>query len=82
MGNNQDAKTKMVNYSKFYVVLNSPRPVSVSEIYEVLTDKRLGVSNSLSSRRQLGNLLNQRWEGNRHFKKSYNNRNEVMWRCE
>ena len=82
MGNNQKKKKKMMNYCKLYVVLNSPNPISVTELYSVISDKRLGVSNSLSSKRQLGNLLNQRWEGNRNFKKSYNKRNEVMWRCE
>ena len=82
MVNNQDAKSKIMNYCKFYVVLKSPKPITVSELYSVISDKRLGVSNTLSSKRQLGNLLNKRWEGNRNFKKSYTKRNEVMWRCE
>ena len=82
MGNNQDAKTKMMNYCKFYVVLNSPSPISVTELYSVLSDKRLGITNSLHNKKQLSMLLARRWDGNRNFKKSYNRRNEVMWRCE
>lgn len=82
MGNNQDTKSKIMNYCKLYVVMNSPKPISVSEMYSVISDKRLGVSNSLTSKRQLSTLLNSRWEGNRLFKKSYTKRQEPMWRCE
>lgn len=81
MGNNQDAKTKIMNYCKFYIVLNSPRPVSVSELHSVLCDKRLGVTNTLGSKRQLSNLLSKRLEGNRSFKKTHYRR-RVMWSCE
>lgn len=82
MVNNNDAKSKIMNYCKLYVVLKSPKPITVSELYSVISDKRLGVSNTLSSKRQLSNLLNKRWKGKSNFKKSYTKRNEVMWRCE
>lgn len=81
MVNTQDAKSKIMNYCKFYIVLNAPKPVSVSELYDVISDKRLGVSNSLGSKRQLSNLLSKRLEGNRSFKKTHYRR-RVMWSCE
>lgn len=82
MVNNQDVKSKIINYCKLYVVLNSPKEVSVSELYSVISDKRLGVSGYVNNRRQLSRLLTKTWEGNRHFRKSYGYRKEVCWRCD
>ena len=74
--------SSLVPHSVVAAAKDAPKPITVSELFYVISDKRLGVNNTLSSKRQLGNLLNKRWEGSRNFKKSYTKRNEVMWRCE
>lgn len=80
MANTQDVKSKIINYCKFYVVLNAPNPVSVTELYDVLVDKRLGVSNYLNGKRQLSKMLTEKWYGSPQFKRVVK-RNQVLWMC-
>ena len=82
MAKNIEGKKKIMNYCRLYVLMKAPTPVSVGELYDLMSDRRLGVSNVLSSRKQLSSLLTKKWDGNSYFKKSYGRGGAIYWRCE
>lgn len=81
MAKNIEGKKKILNYCRLYVLMKSPNPVSVTELYELMGDRRLGVSNVLTSKKQLSSLLTKKWDSNGYFKKSYGRGGAIYWRC-
>lgn len=77
----EEQKKRIMDYCRLYVVMKSPKPVSVSEMYNLILDKRLGVSNVLNSRKQLSSMLTTKWQTNNDFKKSYGKGGAVYWEC-